>query len=182
MVIGAKQANRALYRNSKTCRGLLSRSCAEGSDPTQTRAALALVRFGLARGLQRWPSLFGGRSFPRSTGFSRSAPSWRGALLARIRGYCCSLSLCACLRAGSPRAWVRSCCWGWARGHPSRCSRCSRAFSRRVLVRRCSGAGRCRLRSSGRRGGPLLLPKRFPGQRCSERRDAPRSPSGGCAR
>lgn len=182
MVIGAEQANRALYRSSKTCRGLLSRSCAEGSGPTQTRAALALVRFGLTRSPQHWPTLFGGRSFPRSTGFSRSAPSWQGALLARIRGYWCSLSLCACLRAGSPRAWARSCCWGWARGAPSRCSRCSRAFSRCGFVRRCLGAGRCRLRSSGRRVGPLLLPKRFPGLRCGERRDAPRNPSSGCAR
>ena len=153
-----------------------------GGGPTQTRAALALVRFGLACGLQRWPSLSGGRCFSRSTGFPRSAPSWRGALLAHIRGYWGSLSLCTRLRAGFPRAGVGSCGCFVARGHPSRCSRCSCAFSRCVLVCRRLGAGRCRLRSSGRRVGPLLLPKRFPGLRCGERRDAPRNPSSGRAR
>ena len=142
--------------------------------PTQTRAALALVRFGLARGRPVWPSLSGGRSCSRSTGFPRSAPSWRGALLVRIRGYWGSLSLCACLRAGFPRAGVGSCGCFVARGHPSRCSRCSCSFSRCVLVCRDLAPGACPLRSSGGRVGPLLLPKRFPGLRCSERRDAPR--------
>ena len=181
-VIGFFEPMCRVFSKVECVRCFLSRSCARGSGPTQTRAALALVRFGLACGLQRWPSLSCGRCFSRSTGFPRSAPSWWGALLAHIRGYWGSLSLCACLRAGSPRAGVGSCGCFVARGHPSRCSRCSCAFSRCVLVCRRLGAGRCRLRSSGRRVGPLLLPKRFPGLRCGERRDALRNPSSERAR